>query len=180
MPSFPKFEDWQAPWKDDKDFDPERAKTLIYSLTKEAAETKERHAARLAEVGAERDALKQAVEEHETKGLNEVEKLTRELERLKEQRAKPAEQSLEIVRLRLALEHKLTEAQAKRLVGSTAEELAADAKVYAEEIGASGSGAGEAPPSRRPAAKLRSGLGDDSDTDALDPAGALALLPPRR
>jgi len=181
--SFPKFEDWQAPWeKKGTEFNAETAKGLIYSLSKEAAEVKEKHDTALASVTQERDTLKTKVEEAETKDLSEVERLKRENERLKETQAKKGEPNLDLTRLELALEHGLTKAQAKRLVGGTVDELTADAKAYAEEVGASGQGSlGGKPPQQRPDAKgLRSGLGDDGDTEGLDPKGALQLLPPRR
>jgi hypothetical protein len=60
-------------------------------------------------------------------------------------RATQAEQAaqaaqLEAARLRAASVHGLTEAQAKRLVGSTPEELEADAKEFAKELGTNGTG----------------------------------------
>jgi hypothetical protein len=81
----------------------------------------------------------------------------------------------------------LTKAQAKRLVGSTKEELEADAEAYIEEHGlGDGAGAedeekdggkgGQAPPSQRAKVKVKTGsrTGDQEiDPDAnLDP-GAL-------
>jgi hypothetical protein len=184
---FPKFEEWQAPWEKSKtDFDAEKAKSLVYSLSKEIAETKERHATQLADVETERDTLKTKVEEHETKDLSEVERLKRENERLKDAqtqaKAKPDKSDLTVARLELALEHGLTKDQARRLIGETAEELAADAKVLVEQFGGQSAGAAGKPPSQKPAAKnLHSGLGDDGDDmDASTPAEALKLLSARR
>jgi len=51
---------------------------------------------------------------------------------------------LEAARLRAANAHGLTEAQARRLVGATPEELDTDAKEFAKELGTNGAG-------RRPA-----------------------------
>lgn len=187
---FPKFEDWQAPWeKSGTDFDAEKAKGLIYSLHKEAAEVKERHDVALTAVTEERDTLKAKVDEHETKDLSEVERLKRENEKLKANPPKPdSGQSLEVARLELALEHGLTKAQARRLAGSTVEELTADAAEYAKELGiegekpSNGSGGSKAPPpSRKPDAKnLRSGLDGGRDAENYTPEQALADLPPRR
>lgn len=187
MLPFPKFEDWQAPWeRSGKELDPAKVKGLVYSLSKEVAEGKEKHEAALTSVTTERDTLKAKVEEHETKDLSEVDRLKRENEKLKEQRQqvkdKPDAVNLDVVRLELALEHGLTKAQAKRLVGGSAEDLAADAKEYAKELGTKGAEGDAKPPSssRSSAKNLRSGLGDDNDTDAMTPAAALELLPPRR
>lgn len=65
-----------------------------------------------------------------------------------EQQAQAAQ--LESARLRAASAHGLTEAQALRLRGTTPEELDADAKEYAKELGANGAG-------RRGATDLKQG-----------------------
>jgi hypothetical protein len=183
---FPKFEEWQAPWeKNGTEFDAETAKKLVYSLHKEIADSKDRHTAALADVTAERDTLKSKVEEHETKDMSEVDRLKRENERLKEAKATEPKDDLAVARLELALEHGLTKDQARRLIGETAEELAADAKVFAEQVSAKdGAAGGGKPPSNRATGRnLHSGLGGDDgelDDTASDPASALKILPARR
>jgi hypothetical protein len=165
MSDFPKFEDWTPPWgKDEAEFDADKAKKRIYDLLKDKHNTKERVAT------LENDELQTKVTEFEEKDLSEVEKLRKENERLKNGDAptKPKVQStddLRADRLEIALEKGLSKAQAARLVGTTREELEADAEAYIEEHGlrpASGDGeennggsGGQAPPSQR--AKVRTG-----------------------
>lgn len=79
----------------------------------------------------------------------------------------------QLLRRDVADEKGLTAAQAKRLVGSTLEELLADADAFLAEAG------GEAPPStRRPTERLRPGTGDpNSEPDEMDPAALAAKVP---
>jgi hypothetical protein len=76
----------------------------------------------------------------------------------------------------------LSAAQAKRLVGSTKDELEADADEIIEAFPAKeGAGGATPPPTRRPAADLKGGgdAGDDSPPVELNPA-KLAEAVPRR
>jgi hypothetical protein len=159
--ALPKFEDWKRPWKDEE-FDAEKAAKLIYNLHRDKEQLTESRDAAI----TERDELKTKVIEFEEKDLSEVERLRKENERLKDAPAKVAtkgqgssEDALRADRLEIALEKGLTKTQAARLVGSTREELEADADAYIEEhglAGASGEGKqqddgkeGQAPPSQR-------------------------------
>jgi hypothetical protein len=173
-----KFEDWIPPWKSDDEFDAARAAKLIYDLHVD----KDALQGRVAAVEGEKKELEGKVREFETKDLSEVDRLKRELEETKN--SKPTSDPLDVARLRLALEHGLTENQAKRLVGSTPEELAADAVAYKEEHGLGkeqGSETGERPPSNRPAGQFKTGSTSEGDVpDELDPAKLQAQLPPRR
>ncbi|MEW1551356.1 hypothetical protein [Streptomyces tsukubensis] len=87
----------------------------------------------------DRDA---ALKQREDADLSDSERATQEREALAQERdtATASVTSLtdENARLRVALEKGLTLAQAGRLSGSTAEELAADADAYLAEIGQSG------------------------------------------
>lgn len=176
--TLPKFEDWTPPWGSDENFDAEKAKKLLYNRMVDDEARK----AKLTELTTERDSLQTKVNEFETKDLSEMDKLRRELEQAK---AAPKGDPLEVVRLKLALKEGLTESQVRRLVGSTEEELAADAAAYKQELGLTkaddeGDDDGEddtppaGPPSRRPKrSELRTGLGDvdgGDDTDSFDPA----------
>ena len=67
----------------------------------------------------------------------------------------------ELLRLRVGLAKGLTEAQAKRLVGSTKEELEADA----EDLLATFGGGGSRPGSTRPTERLRGGGEPDDDPE---------------
>lgn len=150
--AFPKFEDWTPPWeKRGEDFDADTAAKFIYNLQRDAdAEKAKRtkleadHQTEVTKLTEERDELQGKVTEHEEAELSEVERLRKQVERLQ---AKPDTSStkkdgdnLEAARLRIALNKGLTEKQAARLVGDTAEALEADADAYIEEHGLSGSG----------------------------------------
>lgn len=151
MADFAKFEDWQAPWeKSGQDFDEARAKGLLYSLYKAEHESAEKHAT----VKAERDALQTKVDEFTRKDETEVERLRREVQERDQKLAQSAngDTSNEVLRLKVALAKGLTEFQTKRLVGTTKEELEADADDILASFGGSG----------------KSGSDDDDDDDDTD------------
>ena len=127
-----KFEDWKAPWeKDGSEFDAEKAKKLLYNLygDKEALEAK------VKTVTGERDTFKTKVDEFETKDLSEIDRLKRENEQLKSKPVEDTETKLENARLKLAIDNGLTVAQARRLIGTTPEELEADLPNLLEDLG---------------------------------------------
>ena len=184
MPKLPeKFEDWTPPWKEDE-FDAERAAKRLFNTLRD----KEKLSERLTATEEERDTLQGKVTEYEEKDLSEVDRLKRENERLRNGEDKPKTKSqkdsdeadLRAARLEIALDMGLTKAQAKRLQGSTREELEADAEAYMEEHGLTKPGdsnagkGGQAPPSQRPKVQVRSAHKqgeDEPDPDEdLDPA----------
>jgi len=98
-----------------------------------------------------------------------------------DERANAAE--LRAARIEVAYAKNLTPAQASRLVGNTAEELAADADVFLKDVLGSAAGkqgdkkpAGGNPLGSQP---LRGGLnaGETDDPEALDPAKLAASVP---
>lgn len=97
-------------------FDKDRALAKISKANAEAKNLRKRV--------KELEQYEQMVREMEDAKKSEIEKATEKLTRA-EQRAKEAEDKL--MRLEVAMEKGLTPAQAKRLVGSTKEELLADA-----------------------------------------------------
>lgn len=178
MPDEVKFEDWTPPWgADDEKLDIDKVKKLIFGHTQDKAKLQASNAS----LTKERDEANQKVKDFETKDLSEVDRLKRENEELKSKSAAPAD-DLRADRLEVALEKGLTAAQARRLSGSTREELEADADSYIEEHGiGKGDGEGEGPPSNRPRGRLTTGLGgNDEAPDELDPAKLGDQLPPRR
>lgn len=173
----PKYEDWTPPWKVDDDFDAEKAKRLIYNLhvDKEGLQT------RLSETTTARDEATSKLAEHETKDLSELERVQRELAEMKA--APPKVDDTALARYEIALDKGLTRAQAKRLVGTSREELTADADAYIEEHGLNTDREpeGTRPPTRRPQTRLSTGLAaGDEDEGSNDPAKLAGLLPPRR
>ena len=90
-----------------------------------------------------------------------------------EDRAKKAE--LDACRMRIAIRKGLTEAQVKRLVGATEEELEADADELLEAFKAKDD---QTPPSAgRPKEKLRPGAVPDAEPEETDPAKLAASVP---
>lgn len=199
----PKYEDWKAPWEEKgEELEPEAAKKLIYNLhkDKESAATKlAEKDGKIAELTTENGELKSKVDTFETKDLDEAAKLKRENEQLKKQlEEKPAgpEFDPEKARLEIALEKGLTVAQAKRLIGSTKEELETDADAYIEEHGlgkkADENGGDSADSNNRngglrfgsrpqPRQRLISGNDDRGEgPDETNPAKLKDQLPPRR
>lgn len=162
MGKLPKFEDWTPPWgKDDETFDAEKAKKYIYDLTRD----KETLTAEKAQVAQDRDQHKAKVEEFESKDLSEVDRLKRELEQAKAAPKEDAEARLENARLTLALDNGLTAKQAKRLRGSTPEELEADLPELLELLGEQAKEKETSPPRGR----FRTGNDDGDLPDELDP-----------
>lgn len=84
----------------------------------------------------------------------------------------------ELARLRVAMRKGLTEAQAKRLVGETEEELEADADELLASFGHKDAG-GDAGKPTRPKERLRSGAAPEEEPDETDPR-KLADMVPRR
>jgi uncharacterized protein with von Willebrand factor type A (vWA) domain len=119
-----------------------------------------------AQAKANADAAKRLAEMEEA-GKTEAQKFA-DKAAASEQAAAHAQQ--EVARLRVAMRKGLTEAQAKRLVGTTEEELEADADELLATFGASrapGSDTGAGRPAR-PKERLRSGASvGDADPDPV-------------
>ena len=135
-------EEQPPPWGSDDEFDPDKAWKLIQNLRKEKEQLK---------------PLAQKARELEEAQKSEQEKLQDQLRTLQQQNEQSA---TETARLTVALSKGLTEVQARRLVGSTVEELEADA----EELLASFK-TDDPPPNRRPQEKLRPGASPDAEPE---------------
>lgn len=147
----------------------------------------ERAMAKIRKANSENQGLRARLKELEEKAarLDELENANKsELQRAAEareaaeKRARDAEQQL--LRLEVALAKGLTPAQAKRLVGTTREELEADADALLEEIGAmTGPLPGDTVP-RRPREALRpGGRGEPDPPEERDPRRLAARIPRR-
>lgn len=150
--------DAKPPWGDDANFDASRAWKLIEDTRSDREKFK-----------ADRDALAARVKEFEDATKSEADKAADRAAEI-EQRATEAEKrALEaetaLARAEVALEKGLTPAQAKRLTGSTKEELAADADEFLELL-KDGNGGGEGP-TQRPKEDLRSGAATSSGGESL-------------
>lgn len=190
MPDLPKkYEDWTPPWKEGE-FDADKAGKLIFDLHHDKAKLQVSNQTLTTErddVAGKLSASEAQVAELQDKDLPEIDRLRKENERLRvvppkvEKTSGGDDVALVTARFEAAMNYGMTTAQAKRLVGSTPEEIAEDAKTYAQEHGLTENGengGNERPPSGRPQGKLRTGLGGEiTDPDEFDPAKQ--TLPPR-
>lgn len=115
----------------------------------------------------ENSAAAARLKELEDAGKTETEKLRDELTAAQ---ADGTTSKSELMRLRVSIRKGLTEAQAKRLQGTTEEELEADAD---ELLSSFGGEKGKPAPKGRPTEKLRGGTNPDDAPDETDP-GKLA------
>lgn len=118
---------------------------------------------------AQLDEVSKKLEAHEKAKLSDTEKLSAERDEIKAELDKAR---AEVLRMTVASEKGLTAAQAKRLVGSTKEELEADAEELLETfVGKRDDGdddSGSGPPSSRPREKFRGGGKPDSEPEETD------------
>lgn len=133
--TFPKLEDWKAPWeKDGAEIDPDKAKGFVYAIKKAAHEAEEKAKADIKERDEALDVYKKAEAEAARANETATEKQAREIAELTEKLNK-ASNPRETLILEVALEKGLTKKQALRLVGNTKEELEADADEYLTDLG---------------------------------------------
>lgn len=154
-----------APQEGEPPFDAERAKAKISETNREAK--------------ALRDRLKAAearIAEHEQAGQSEIEKAANRAAELEKQLADSQGQAL---RLQVANEKGLTAKQAARLVGSTAEELTADADDLLSSFAPAEPAAAPAPnPSGQPAERPTPASPDPTTPVVeTDPAKLAAAIP---
>lgn len=152
----------KPPWGNDDDFDPKRAWDLIQNTRGDVERVK-----------AELTAAKAKVTEFEAAGKTAEEKLT--------DRASTAERDNgdlrgQVLRLELALDKGLTRSQAKRLVGTTKEELEKDADELLADFKSTDD-------TRRPPVggnrreQLRGGGDPTEEPDERDPRKLAAQIP---
>jgi hypothetical protein len=155
----------RKPWGDDKDFDPEKAWKLITNLRADV----DRHKKRA-------DTAESKLKEIEDSKKSESE---RDAEARAAAEKKAADAELDVTRLRVAMSKGLSETQAKRLVGTTKEELEADADELLETFksegdGGSGSGSGGG---GRPKEKLKPGAAPEAEPEEDDPLKLAEAVP---
>lgn len=152
-------------------FDEERAKAKIAKANSEAAALRRR-----AKEAEEKLAqLEARLAEIDGKDKSETEKLA---SKLADAERKAQEAELRAMRAEVAAAKGLTPAQAKRLMGSTLEELEADADELLESFQKPQEGTGaDAPTSERPAPDLRGGI-DPTVEPMPDPKALIDSIPP--
>lgn len=151
-------------------FDEERAKAKIAKANQEAASLRKR----AKEAEDKVATLEARLDELEGKDKSEVEKLTAKLAEY-ERKAQEAEQRA--LRAEVAASKGLTPAQAKRLVGSTLEELEADADELLESFKPQEGAGGTPPPEGKPREHLRGGSDPTTEPEELDPAKLADQVP---
>lgn len=139
-----------------------RARDKISKANREAANLRKRV--------KELEPLAEKLRELEKSQQSEQERLSSERDSLKS-RADTAE--TELLRLRVAMRKGLSEAQARRLVGSTEEELETDADDLLESFSPS-SNQQQVP--RRPVENLRGGSRPDTEPEETDPAKLASMV----
>lgn len=166
------------PWGSDEDFDPQKAWDLIQNLRTEVKDLKTSNAdtaTKLKTVEGERDAALAKVDDKANEGKSQADQLASQLDDLKQ---KLADESHARLRAEVVASKGLTPAQAKRLSGSTLEELEADADELLEAFPSSPSGG---PPSPRPRQSLSDAASGGSDPqnqeEKVDPAKLADAIP---
>lgn len=141
--------------EDGEPFDKDRALAKIRKVNAEAAALRKRL--------KELEPLAEKAQELEDANKSDTEKLT---ERLSAAEKRAAEAEAKLLRLEVAQEKGLTLAQAQRLVGTTKEELLADAD---ELLSAFGATQPKTPPAKAPREALKGGgLPADEPEDSIE------------
>jgi hypothetical protein len=139
MSKLPKIEDWKAPWEVDlkegddpkEALDLDKLKRYIHGVLGD----KERLQDANATLTTEAKSLKDEKAAKEREGETTEARLTRERDEALKKAEEAGKTSVETLKLRVALEKGLTKTQVKRLVGTTEEELSADADELLAEWG---------------------------------------------
>ena len=173
----PKLEDFKTPWEEKgEEIDPAKAKSFIHYLTRTKAEADDKVEEVTKAKETEIAALQAKIDDKARENETDAEKAAREsaaaIQKAKDD-AK-AEAGVETLKLRVALRKGLTEVQAKRLVGTTEDEIEKDADDLLESFGGKGEAeeGGEGEPRTRPTRPLKNG-GDPKDGEpTFDPEKA--------
>lgn len=171
-------DDKKPPWGSDDEFNAQKAWDLIQKLrgeTKAAKDDLQAVRTKLTATEGERDAARKAIADKENEGKSESDKVAARLADMEKQ---IADRDAKLLRSEVAAAKGLTPAQAKRLAGSTKEELESDADEILEAFPApGGDGERKAPPSQQPRPSLRGGGDPTSDPVETDPAKLAASVP---
>jgi hypothetical protein len=154
---------FQTPWeKKGEEYDPEKGRAFIHYLTTQAFEQQEAAAkatADLTTVTSERDKLKKKTDDAQRANESDLERVTRERDEALAKVKDADKPDPEKLKLEVALDKGLTALQAKRLVGTTKEEIVADADALLAEWGGKkgddDGGDGGADPATQPKTGLR-------------------------
>lgn len=135
----------------------------------------------LKKANEEAAAARKKVKEYEDQGKSETQRLNDDLAA---QRKRADEAETKALRLEVAAAKGLNAAQAKRLVGSTREELEQDADEILEAFpaaapsgGGGESGGATPPPTKKPSPDLKGGTDPTTPGDRIDPAKLAEAIP---
>ena len=138
MPQLPEFDDWKRPWNPGE-LDEDKIARLVYNARKGEQDAKEKvaaHEATITQLNSDLDAEKARKSEADPEVQEQLKALLKENRELKAKGDSPRPQDqLAIDKLDVALELGLTKSQSARLVGTTRDELLADGKVLAADLG---------------------------------------------
>lgn len=182
MPKLPEYDKFKAPWEKDlkegeePTIDPEALKRHLYNLMSDKEKAQE--ARTTAE--QERDAAKNTLADKTREGESDADKKARELKEANDKADKAQKDALDGLRWKVALDKGLTAVQAKRLVGTTEEELVADADALVKDLGITTKKGGEeeeeeseeTPSPRTTPRNLRNAGDPAKDTPNFDPSRA--------
>ena len=184
MPKLPKFEEWQAPWeKNGTAFDAETAKKLIYDKSLDLEKANDAHAEKVNQLTTENTGLKTKVDEFQKATETAAEKTAREAaeaaQKAQEQAVTEATRAndLRIARLEVAVEKGLTTDDMNRIIGTTKEELLADADEFLKTYRGSTEETEEPNPARRTPARPRNPLLPDGAGGELSADEILKSVP---
>lgn len=193
MGKTPNFEDWKWPWKQGE-VDEEKAAKMIHRLKvgfEDQQDLVQERDERIAALTDELESAKAAKSGTDAEAQEELKELRKENRTLKNAEAKslPADEK-RLWQYEAALELGLTASQARRLQGDSLDEIKADAKDFAKDLGISdedddgdgdnnGSGPAGPPPQQQPAARFSTGSpGADRVKVVSNPTEAANSLPP--
>lgn len=153
------------PDPEDEPLDLERVKEALRKKNSEAVNLRKR----LKEAEAAEEELQKLKDKDKSDAERAAEK-TRSLE------DKATQAETELLKLRVALRKGLSETQAKRLVGTTEEELESDADELLESFKPSEDG-GKPKPSTKPKEDLKGGGDPTNEPEEMDPRKLAAAVP---
>ena len=135
----PKLDDFRPPWVTEDgqevEIDKDKLKRYIHNLVADKAKAQDSRDEAVDKVKGLETTVGELQKQVDEKDPDAATKVAAERDKTKQAEDRASQAELALTRLEVAIEAGLTPSQAKRLTGSTKEELEADAKSFAEELG---------------------------------------------
>lgn len=135
----PKLDDFRPPWVTEDgqevEIDKDKLKRYIHNLAVDKAKAQDSRDEAVNKVKGLETTVGDLQKQVDEKDPDAATKVAAERDKTKQAEDRASQAELALTRLEVAIEAGLTPSQAKRLAGSTKEELEADAKSFAEELG---------------------------------------------